>query len=482
MMQSMLILISRSYDLISNACVMLVFSSLFIMNIFCSTGLLVKIASGKIISVEVKGSDTIGSIKLKIQAEEHIPFGDQELIFNKTVLENTNILANLPIKKESILILERKSRTLMIFIKTPTGRIIHSFEVKPSDTIRNVKAKMHGTGQVLVFDGSVVEDNSTLADLHIINGSTLTLTGKAVELMKIFVYTFTEKTISLLVNPSYTIGDVKLKIELSEGIHRDEQALIFNNVVLGDSGTLFDFHINQKSTLTLIRKSRGFMNIFIKTFTGETITLEVKPSDTIYNVKAKIQDKVPVPWYEQALIFDKRVLENKDTLDNFPIKNESRLTLMRTSGFLYISIKTLTGETITQEVKHSDTIDTIKVKIENKVHIPSDEMVLIFNGVVLDNRDTLADFHINKESMLTLMRMSRGSVKIFVDSLDGKIITLEVKPSDTIHNVKSMIQDKEGIPPCQQSLIFNGMVLEDCPTLADYHIHNGSTVIFIWIN
>ncbi|XBI15074.1 hypothetical protein VPH35_057567 [Triticum aestivum] len=217
------------------------------------------------------------------------------------------------------------------------------------------------------------------------------------------------------------------------------------------------------------------MQIFVETLAGKTISLKVDPSDTIYIVKAKIQD-------QQGITFNGEQLDDGHTLADYRVCDGSTLGLRPHPLHEKMKIQvveTLTGRAMNLAVTSSDTVNNVKTKIHEWHGFPKDQQCLIFANKQLDDEGgTLADLNIRNNTTLSSRkggfcpgcRCPKGRMNIYVKTLRGKLYNLEVDSADTIYNVKEKIWAKEGIPLDLQRLIFENKLMKDDRTLATYNI------------
>lgn len=356
------------------------------------------------------------------------------------------------------------------------GERIIAFLVESCDTIESIMDKIQSTEgipvceQQFVFQGRELESHQTLSHYNILDNSTLDVVFQPASTW-VSVETLTGQTICIELEQSDRIRNVKEKIQEKEGIPIDLQHLMYEGRLLANEHFLFFYNITDGAILHLAR-----IQIFVKTITGEKFTLTVDPNKTIATMKIQIWDKKVVCPSKQHLFFNCMKLQDDHTLTDYNITANSTLLLCL---IMHISVTTLMNKTITLMVKSFDSIEQVKNMIKVKEGIPSDQQHLLFHGHKLSDGCTVMDYNIVEGSTLHLVLRLKDERTLFVKTLTGKTIVLEVEPCDTISTIMDKIHDKEGISPDQQRLIFAGELLQIHRTLISYNIQHESTIQLI---
>eukprot|EP00931_Biecheleriopsis_adriatica_P054856 TRINITY_DN32323_c0_g1_i1.p1 TRINITY_DN32323_c0_g1~~TRINITY_DN32323_c0_g1_i1.p1 ORF type:complete len:307 (+),score=78.10 TRINITY_DN32323_c0_g1_i1:52-921(+) len=222
--------------------------------------------------------------------------------------------------------------------------------------------------------------------------------------IQVYVLMVSGKTIELQVRTSHTIQQVKMEIHKKEGVPVEQQCLVFQQQKLKSSCTLYEYNVQNESSLNLICVMP--IQVFVKSLKGQKIKLVSLPEDTVLDLKMALQEETSVPPDQMLLIAAGQRLEDGRTLQDHGIEDKTVLHMvLRLHSCGQFFVETEDGLTFRIDGACADrSVEDVKVSVYDKTGIlPADQELRLGRQVLEDNRN-LGYYGIKKESKVYLAR------------------------------------------------------------------------------
>ena len=448
-----------------------------------------RLYTGMSIPMEVASDEPVDTLQNMIHTRGGIPYHLQQSTYEGRVLEYGRRVNEYSLRHGATVNVNLRNYEVMVFIKTLTGRTI-VLTVTPHDTVAMVKRKIERQEgipeerQRLIFVGEQLNDHHRLLDYRIEHESAVHLVVRSGDGYQVYVRFASGRSIVFEMQPNDTIMSLKVRIREREGVPIDLQELFLEERKLEDDSTMQECSVTTNTTLNLVVDHNRNTQVFVALHTGDTMPMWVNTDETVLQLKELIAAKEGIESDLQEIYFARERLINERTLRSYTIEDNHILHLVVTTPpVLQLLVRMQSGKELTLEEPDNQTVEAIKGEIQRREGIPVSEQQLFFGGSELDNGRKLNSYEIKSGSALDLIPLVVPSpvttpigLLLFVKTLTGKTLTLNIGPFDTILDLKNKIKEKEGLPISQQCLVAAGKQLDNSLAVSNSGIQNQSVL------
>lgn len=440
--------------------------------------ILLKSLYGQDYLLEVNPSDKIMTVKGKI-ADKYKLF-DVRLIYGGKGLEDNKKLDDYNISDGCKISLIYRSTSLKvnnykqieIILVEINGEKNFFIDFEALDTIEDVKKKIKTkegldlTQYNIFFKRTLLNDNDkTLSDYNISENDEIKLISKGILEINLLDNTIIYIEAKISDKVENIKEKIKQKLKEKKNIIFIRSELIFKGKILEDNKSLDYYDINEESIIYF--KYYLPTKIMIKTSDEDQFELEIELSETIYNLKQKINSmKESIPNEYKLMFYNTELINDDQTMNDYNIKNGAVIKLFRTYQ-IQIRIENNKDICIIEVESLLDDIDYVKKKIQKQIGIPPNKYKLIFNGKKLENRFVLRYENINQDSILYLAYYKKYNLLI---TDEDEVYSIEAESLDNILTIKEKIKSQAQIPTNIYVLMFKEKKLDEFLTIDDLNL------------
>ena len=454
-----------------------------------------EVYTGTTIPLEVSGNEPVDTLHTAVHHRARVPYHHQEIVYNDRVLEIGRRISDYGVPDGATLVVNLRDYEVMVFVKTLAGRTI-MLMVTPRDTVAQVKAKIEQqegipvSKQRLIFVGDQLHDDHRLLDYRIEHESAVHLVFREGDSFEVYVRGPSGRSYVFEVDPNDSVDQLKSKLKDREGIPPDVQCYFLEDQLLNSDSSLGENGVTSGSTLRLSVDQHRSTQIFISMPSRDTFSLWVNPNHTISRLKEMIAEKKNIAPEVQELRFARRLLEDDKDLRYYTIETNHmiHLSLVRPRMINFtITIEGSQQQPLEFEESANWTVRDIKQALLQRLALPVQWQQVFLEGTELEDARKLGESGITNGCNLDLIvsesgqhgigvreKRGNGKIHLFVKTLTGKTIIVEVEPTDTVLAVKEQINAKEGVAIAHQCLICGGKMLDNDVTVSDCGMQNQS--------